>query len=179
MVGNSYGGEFCWRAALDRPDLIAKLVLIDSSGLSRAPEEFLPEEVKMREWGFAARLGYLLNSESRVAFALDPHFDGNAPKERTREVFLCLENRGNWNATIDLARDENGGRSGELNALTQPTLLLFGEHDVAYPPGTFGAAFERRISDARLVVVKGAGHYPHETRPAEVAALIDAFARGE
>lgn len=178
LVGNSYGGEFCWRAALDRPDLIARLVLIDSSGLPRAPEEFLPEEVKMREWGFAARLGYLLNSEPRVGHALDPHFDGGAPAERVREVFLCLENRGNWNATIDLARDEEGSRADELGSLVQPTLLVFGEGDIAYPPDTFGTEFARRIPDARLEVVEGAGHYPHESDPLVVARLIDAFARG-
>ena len=46
LVGNSYGGEFCWRAALDRPDLIARLVLIDSSGLPRAPEAPWPSQVR-------------------------------------------------------------------------------------------------------------------------------------
>ena len=44
----------------------------------------------MREWS-VARLGYLLNSEDRVAFALDPHFDGAADEDRVREVFLGLE----------------------------------------------------------------------------------------
>ena len=30
VVGNSYGGEFVWRAALDHPELIESLVLLDS-----------------------------------------------------------------------------------------------------------------------------------------------------
>lgn len=176
LVGNSYGGEFCWRAALDRPDLISKLVLIDCSGLPRTDDQFLPEEVKMREWS-VARLGYLLNSEERVAFALDPHFEGNADDERVREVFLGLENRTNWGAMIDLVRDENGERADELVNLSMPTLLIFGEHDQAYAPETFGREFERLIPDARLEVIAGAGHYPHEQRPAEVAGLILDFHR--
>lgn len=179
LVGNSYGGEFCWRAALDRPELVGRLVLIDSSGLHRTQEQFLSEEVKMRDWGFAARLGYLLNSEPRVASALDPHFEGGADDGRVHEVWLGLENRGNWNAMIDLVRDENGGREDELGDLAAPTLLVFGEHDEAYPPEVFGREFERRIPDARLEVVEGAGHYPHEQRPAEVARLLSAFASGE
>lgn len=176
LVGNSYGAEFCWRAAADRPDLISKLVLIDSSGLPRTEDQFLSEEVKMRDW-WVARYGYLLNSEERVAFALDPHFDGAADKERVRETFLGLENRGNWNAMIDLVRDENGERKDDLNTLQMPTLLIFGEHDQAYPPETFGSEFEERIPDARLHVIAGAGHYPHEQRPEEVAALILGFHR--
>ena len=174
LVGNSYGGEFCWRVALDHPELVSKLVLIDSSGLPRAREEFLSEEVKMREWS-VARLGYLVNSEPRVASALDPHFDGGADPERVREVFLGLENRANWNAMIDLVRDENGERAADLAALRAPTLLLWGEHDKAYPPAAFGRTFEERIPDARLVVIEGAGHYPHEQDPGRVAREILAF----
>ncbi len=176
LVGNSYGGEFCWRAALDHPDLIAKVVLIDSSGLPRTREQFLSEEVKMREWS-VARLGYLANSEPRVASALDPHFDGGADPGRVREVFLALQNRGNWNAMIDLVRDENGARAMELVGLGAPTLLIWGELDQAYPPDTFGATFAERIPSARLVVVEGAGHYPHEQAPATVAREILSFHR--
>lgn len=177
LVGNSYGGEFCWRAAVDRPDLVARLVLIDSSGLARSEDEFLPEEVKMRNWA-VARVGYVLNSEERVASALDPHFDGGADEQRVREVFLGLENRTNWNAMIDLVRDENGGRAGDLGRITAPTLLVFGERDQAYPPERFGREFERRIPDARLEVIEGAGHYPHEQRPERVGELVLAFHRG-
>lgn len=176
LVGNSYGGEFCWRAALDHPDLISKVVLIDSSGLPRTREQFLSEEVKMREWSIA-RLGYLANTEPRVASALDPHFDGAADPGRVREVFLALQNRGNWNAMIDLVRDENGSRALELADLDAPSLLIWGELDQAYPPATFGATFAERIPSARLVVVEGAGHYPHEQSPARVAREILAFHR--
>ena len=41
LVGSSYGGEFVWRAALNDPDLVAGLVLIDSSGYERR-EGMLP-----------------------------------------------------------------------------------------------------------------------------------------
>ncbi|QDV08042.1 Lipase 3 precursor [Planctomycetes bacterium Poly30] len=176
LVGNSYGGEFCWRVAADHPELVARLVLIDSSGLPRTDDQFLSEEVKMREWS-VARLGYLLNSEERVAFALDPHFDGHADPGRVHEVFLGLENRANWNAMIDLVRDENGARENDLARIQAPTLLLWGETDQAYPPDTFGRVFDERIPSSRLVVVEGAGHYPHEQQPALVAKEILALHR--
>ncbi len=176
LVGNSYGAEYCWRAAADHPDRIARLVLIDPSGLPRADDEYLSEEVKMREWS-VARLGYLANSEPRVASALDPHFNGHADPERAHEVFLGLQNRSNWNAMIDLVRDDNGDREHDLTKIQAPTLLLWGEHDEVYAPTTYGRTFEERIPNAQLVVIDGAGHYPHEQEPARVAKEILAFHR--
>jgi pimeloyl-ACP methyl ester carboxylesterase len=61
--------------------------------------------------------------------------------------------------------------------LRQPALLLWGAEDVAYRPERFGALFRDTIPDARLVLIEGAGHYPHEEKPAEVARAIAAFAR--
>ena len=142
--------------------------------MPRTADQFLSEEVKMREWR-VARLGYLANSEARVAYALDPHFDGAADKGRVHEVYLSLENAGNWNAMIDLVKDESGERELDLARVKAKTLLIWGEHDGAYAPETFGRVFEERIPDARLVVVEGAGHYPHEQEPGLVAAEILAF----
>lgn len=178
IVGNSYGGEFAWRAALDRPDRIARLVLMSSSGFPRRADEWFPEEVKMREMSLA-KIGWLLNARDRVRGALQPHFQVPVPDEHVEEVFVVCSNRENWSAMIDLARDENGLRAGDLAALKQPTLLLWGREDVAYPVERFARLFERTIPDARLLLVPRAGHYPQEEQPAFVAAALRAFARGD
>ena len=177
LVGNSYGGEFVWRAALDRPDLVGRVVLMSSSGFPRKDDEWFPEEVKMREMSLA-KIGWLLNSRDNVRGALQPHFQVPVPDEHVEEVFLVCENRDNWHAMIDLARDENGTRAGELARLGQPTLLLWGAQDIAYRPGTIGERFRSTLPDARLELVEGAGHYPQEEQPVEVARAIAAFARG-
>ena len=91
------------------------------------------------------------------------------------EVFLGLQNAANWNAMIDLVKDENGERQDDLAKIQAKTLLIWGEHDEAYGPEAFGRVFEEHIPDAELIVVEGAGHYPHEQEPALVAAKILAF----
>lgn len=177
LVGNSYGGEFVWRAALDDPERIARVVLMSSSGFEREDDEWLPEEVQMRQLSLA-KIGWILNSRERVRSALAPHFQTPVADEHVEEIYLVCANRDNWHAMIDLARDENGTRAPELARLRQPTLLLWGAQDVAYRPERFAALFERTIPDSRLVLLEGAGHYPQEERPAEVARAIAAFARG-
>lgn len=176
LVGSSYGGEFAWRAALNDPASIASLVLLDPSGYPRADGDWLPEEVEMREHPLA-KLGWLLNSRERVETALAPHFDP-IPPDRVDEFFLVCENRANWCAMIDLVRDEDGARAGELTSLAVPTLVVWGAEDIAYPLEDYGQRFAADIPGAELVVIEEAGHYPHEARPAAVVeALADFFAR--
>ncbi len=176
IVGQSYGGEFAWRAALDAADRVSRVVLMSSSGFTRRNDEWLPEEVKMREMSLA-KFGWLLNSRDRLRPALDLHFESPSPHDRLEEYFLVCENSDDWRAMIDLARDENGTRSGDLARMKQPVLLLWGDRDIAYKPERFGKLFAQTIPGARWKPVPDAGHYPHEERPAFVAAAINEFAR--
>jgi len=174
LVGSSYGGEFAWRAALDVPERIERLVLIDASGYRREDDEFLSEERAMRRLPLA-RYGYALNSRDRIRAALEPHFRAAVDPQRVEEVFTVCENADNWRAMVDLVRDEDGGRAAEIADLAQPTLLVWGADDLAYPPERFAARFAGDIASARLVVVPGTGHYPHVEEPARVVAEIVRF----
>lgn len=174
LIGHSYGGEFAWRAALDNPERVSELVLLDSAGYPRRDDEWLPEERKMRDWSIAT-WGWLFNSRERIRTALQPHFSDPVSDERLEEMYLCCNHRGNWRAMVQLARDENGLRAGELTRIPQRTLLVWGERDIAYGIERFARQFERDIPGARLAIVEGAGHYPHEERPDEVARLLREF----
>ena len=175
LVGQSYGGEFAWRAARDHPGRVAGLAIMSSSGYERAEGDWLPEEVEMRENGLAD-YGWLLNSRSRVERALAPHFQ-QIPPERTEEFFLVCENRSNWHAMIDLARDENGDREDDIAGISVPTLVLWGADDAGYDPVAYGERFARDIPDAEFRLVEGSGHYPQEERPAETARALAEFFR--
>lgn len=173
IVGNSYGGEFAWRAALNTPGDFASLTVIDSSGYARRPEEFLPEEVEMRENGLAG-IGYLINSRERILTALEPHYD-TVPEGRVEEVFLVAENRDNWLAMVDLVRDEEGHRQDEISNITTPTLVVWGENDIAYDLDRFGRRFAEDLPYSTLVVFPGTGHYPHETRRDEFLKTVEDY----
>jgi pimeloyl-ACP methyl ester carboxylesterase len=164
LVGHSYGGEVAWRAALDHPELVASLVLVDSSGLPRADHEWLPEELAMRENPLAG-WGWLLSSQERVRTALAPHFRGEIPDGTLEEFTLASSNAANWRTMVALARDENGTRAGELGRLDVPTLLVWGAADVAYPVERFARRFLDAIPDAELVIVEDGGHYIPEEDP--------------
>ena len=173
LVGHSYGGEFCWRAALNAPELFASLTLMSSSGWERRDGDWLPEEEVMRN-NPLAKLGWRLNSVERIETALEPHYR-EIPPDRAEEVFLVCSNADNWKAMVDLARDENGEREGELEAIAVPTLVLWGADDVAYPLEVYGQRFDAAIPESELVVLETTGHYAHEERPAAVSAELERF----
>ncbi|MFT5291161.1 MAG: pimeloyl-ACP methyl ester carboxylesterase [Planctomycetota bacterium] len=173
LVGSSYGGEFAWRAALNEPERIESLVLLDSSGVRRRDQDWLSEEILMRE-NSLAKIGWRLNSRDRIESALVPHFR-ELPPDRVEEFFLVCENAHNWKAMVDLARDENGERESELVSMQPPTLLLWGAEDVAYPVEYYGQRFADAIPRAELVILPNTGHYPHEERPGEVVRILTAF----
>jgi 3-oxoadipate enol-lactonase len=173
LLGTSYAGEFVWRAALNDPDLIASLTLIDSSGIRRRDQDWLSEEMVMRE-NSLAKWGWLLNSSDRIEAALAPHFQ-ELPPDRVEEFLIVCENSENWSAMIDLVRDENGDREGELAQIVAPTLILWGADDIAYPLAYYGQRFAKEIPRSELVVLPETGHYPHEERPAEVLQILYKF----
>lgn len=174
LVGQSYGGEFAWRAALDAPERVAKLVLLDSSGYRRGDGEWLPEEHKLREWP-GAQYGYVLNDRERIRPALQLHFGEPIAEDQLDEMFLCCDNSDNWRAMTELCRDENGTREAEIAKIAQPTLLVWGAKDIAYTIDKVARRFERDIAGSRLVLVENAGHYPHEERVDDVRRALREF----
>ena len=64
----------------------------------------------------------------------------------------------------------------DLPRLRTPLLLVTGDADRTVPPSQ-SAAVRDLVPGATLATLPGLGHLAHEERPAEVAALIEVFAR--
>jgi pimeloyl-ACP methyl ester carboxylesterase len=78
---------------------------------------------------------------------------------------------------VDLARDENGTREGDIAKLSMPVHLIWGADDIAYPVETVAKRFAKDIAKSELLVIPGCGHYPHETVPALLAEKMRDFYR--
>jgi pimeloyl-ACP methyl ester carboxylesterase len=66
--------------------------------------------------------------------------------------------------------------AANLPNFTRPLLMINGGNDLTIPPAT-AERVSQLVHGARVVQMPGLGHLAHEERPAEVAALIVAFAR--
>jgi 2-succinyl-6-hydroxy-2,4-cyclohexadiene-1-carboxylate synthase len=171
-VGYSLGGRLCLRLALDRPDLVRALVLIGASpGIAGAAER---AERRAADEALAERV-----EREGVAAFLDRWLAGPLFATLPAAAAGRAERLANPAAGLAYALRELGTGAQEplwdrLPGLRPPTLLAAGALDAK-----FAALAERMAAAigpaARVALVPGAGHAAHLERPAEVAALVEAF----
>ena len=162
LVGNSMGGRVALQLALDHPERVSGLVLINSSGLK------LPgiPTVNVREMApaeFASRLFYRTPEQASSRGALAERFVDSPEQQQARQTMLRL--------TAGPLRQDMQERLGDLQA---PTLGVWGEGDRIIPP-VYGEAFASAIPNAQLAVLPRAGHVPMLERPGAVNEVMAPF----
>lgn len=172
-VGYSLGGRLCLRLALDRPDLVERLVLISASpGVASAGE---------RERRIAAdeRLAQEAERDGVEPF-LERWLDQRVFETLPREAAM-LEDRRRGNTVHRIAHQLRALGQGKqeplwsrLGTLEMPVLIVSGAYDRKYCEiaEQMGAA----IPHARVETIPRAGHAVHLERPVEVAELLASWA---
>jgi 2-succinyl-6-hydroxy-2,4-cyclohexadiene-1-carboxylate synthase len=174
-VGYSLGGRLCLRLALDRPELVAALVLLGASpGIAdpaaraerRAADETLAAGIERD--GVAAFLERWLAGP--LFATLPPARAGLADRLANTPAGLA-------SALRLLGAGAQAPLWDRLAGLRCPTLLVAGALDGKF--AAIAAEMATAIGPAaRRALVPGAGHAAHLERPAEVAALLDGFLTG-
>ncbi|MCJ8280402.1 MAG: alpha/beta hydrolase [Rivularia sp. ALOHA_DT_140] len=170
LVGASMGGAAAIDFTLTYPQIVEKLVLIDSAGLTGGspisklmfpPLDYLATEfLKNRK---------IRQSISRTAY--------KNKQLATEDALYCgalhLE-MSSWNKAL-IAFTKSGGyqpfKTNQLQEIKQQTLILWGDNDKIL--GTKDAhRFERAIPNSTLIWIKESGHVPHLEQPQETAKEI-------
>lgn len=179
LVGNSLGGRIAWQTALRRPELVERLVLIDSRGYP-IDEATLPLAWKI------ARIPILRSLMTRIPLRRltekgvrriygDP--EKVTPRLIDRYYELALR-PGNRRALMKLFQQEEFADWGRIRTIAIPTLILWGRLDPQISPSD-AERFHHDIAGSQLVVFDRLGHVPHEEDPSISAEALEAFlARG-
>ncbi len=171
VAGLSWGGTIAEELYRRHPELMATLILIDSYAGWKGS---LPEdEVRARVEGARQML-------SAPAEEFDPTLPGLFAGDPPAEFLTLLER-----ISADV-RPESLGKQVAIMAETDqrdllpriaiPTLLIWGALD-ARSPLTVARQLEEAIPDAKLVIVRGAGHVSHLERPERVNEAVREFCR--
>lgn len=176
VIGWSLGGLLAMQLALERPELVRRLVLISSTArFSQAPDWQAAMTVTALR-GFARAL--LEDQQATVQRFLALQVRGS--ENERRQLRLLKEAL----ATRPPARPA-ALRSGlkileqddlrcRLSAIRQSCLLLYGQHDRIVPPAV-GAGMNALLPQAAGHVVAGAGHAPFLSHPDATQQLLEAF----
>lgn len=170
LVGASMGGATAIDLALTYPEIVKKLVLIDSAGLAGGsplsklmfpPLDYLATQFlsNMKVRDRVARIGY----KNQSLASLDALY--------CAALHLQMPN---WHQAL-IAFTKSGGYSAfrfkKISQIVQKTLILWGDSDKIL--GTKDAIrFKRAIPQSTLTWIQDCGHLPHLEQPQITAQHI-------
>lgn len=176
LAGNSFGGNLAWKIAVDHPQRVSKLVLVDAAGYPFDPASMpigfkiaqIPALRPMMEHTLPRSM---IESSVRNVYG-DPSKVTPELVDRYQELTL---RSGNRSALVERFRQSPSGEfTAQIPQVRQPTLILWGGQDRLIPPDN-ALRFQRDIAGSRLVMFDALGHVPHEEDPEQTVAAVQAF----
>ncbi|GAA3713578.1 alpha/beta fold hydrolase [Gordonia hankookensis] len=170
VVGNSLGGNIAWNLAVDHPDRVRGLVLVNATGY---PGKSLPLALRLARNPIGRALLTHANSTGAVARHLrsivGPGSTQVVDAAMVQRVHAMMTRPGNQQAFIDFACTDQVDRTTELPGIRMPTLVLRSA-DID------GQHFARDIPDAREAVNSQTGHLIPDEDPDWLSDRIRDFA---
>jgi pimeloyl-ACP methyl ester carboxylesterase len=161
FIGHSHGGRVAIRLAATAPELVERLVLVDSAGI--------------RPWrGPTYHARVMAFKTARRLLQSGPLRGSGAVQEWLGERFGSADYRQAGTMRGTLVRLVNEDLRAFLPRVGAPTLLIWGERDDQTPLAD-GRLIERLIPDAGLVVFPGAGHFAYADDPGRFCRIVSHF----
>lgn len=177
LAGHSMGGIIAACSAIESPERIEALVLIEPGFYSKGIPAFLGHLV----FPFDRLMARLFYTRSfRKAFLSGSYYDTALVTDEVVEAYtLPTKTPG---ALDSLVRMFNYIGAGQFENITgridRPTLIVWGENKrKANMTDSLQTAsrIQREIAGSRLVLIAECGHYVQEEKPAELAQALDDF----
>lgn len=174
VVGLSMGGRIAQDLHARHPERVATLVLCGTRSDFTATMDpgTRADFIRMRQAPLLAGAEPADIADAVAGSLVGPNA-GAAARARLRASVAALR-KGSYLKTIEasLAFD----RDADVERISAPTLLLYGEHDRLTPP-ELGRALHARIAGSRFAVIRDAGHLPNLERPEAFNAALLGFLR--
>jgi 2-succinyl-6-hydroxy-2,4-cyclohexadiene-1-carboxylate synthase len=167
-IGYSMGGRFGLHLALDRPELVERLVLIGATpGIEEATEREARRVADDERATRIERIGLEAFLDEWLAQPLFAHLPADQSGRSARLT----------NTTSGLASSLRLAGTGQqtplwdrLGELAMPVLVMAGEHDDKF--SQVGTRMTSMIDQATFATVPAAGHAAHLERPDAAARLV-------
>jgi pimeloyl-ACP methyl ester carboxylesterase len=177
LAGNSLGGGIAWRTAVQHPERVSRLVLVDASGYplqsTSVPLGFRLAQIEWLKPVMSKLLPRrMIESSVRNVYA-DPAKVTPELVDRYHELTLRAGNRESLTQRMKL-RETDAQSAGLIKTIQQPTLIVWGAQDRLITEAS-GQRFHQDITGSQYVVLDGLGHVPQEEDPARSVAPVLKF----
>ncbi|HEY0514802.1 MAG TPA: alpha/beta hydrolase [Thermoanaerobaculia bacterium] len=164
LTGISLGGWMATRLALDHPERVSRLALIDSGGYRDQDWDTIQSLVTVRDLAGVDRLYQALFV--RVPWMM----------RLSRATFLkAYTSRAVRSALAGLSEADTFD-AADLARLRMPTALIWAERDGLFTAAT-GRAMAAALSQGHLEIIPGRGHAIHMEDPRALVAALQRFRR--
>ena len=182
LGGNSMGGGVTLAYTLAYPQHVSSLILVDAAG-TLLPKTAADKVDYPIAFDLAGRwyTDWILENITPRSLAAEGLSKSVSVKSIVTEdavdrYWELVRHPGNRRATgLRFAWYRmNGSRDLQVEAITQPALVIWGDEDTLIPVEA-GRALHTRLPNSTLKVFKGVGHLPMEEVPSETAAAVADF----
>ena len=154
IVGHSFGGRVGILLASKYPDLIKKLVLVDSAGIKK--------EYPGRE---------------KIAKIVKPLFKPKFMHSLRKKIYKQIGSE-DYVATSEMTETYikviDQDLTPELSKIIQPTLLIWGHDDMATPISD-AKIINEKIKNSKLEILENAGHFSFLDQPEKFSEILEKF----
>jgi len=179
LGGNSLGGSIAWNYALQYPDRVVALILVDAGGYpaSKTTKRESPVAFKLATMPVVKNLFRYVLPRSVIEKSIanvygDPSLISDELINRYYELSL---HPGNRQAFIDRMSSRSKPTDTLLiKRLQMPALVMWGDRDLLIPLEC-AYKFQRDLPNDTLVVFKDLGHVPMEENPLLTVEVVKQF----
>ena len=180
VVGSSYGGAVASTVALDYPERVEKLVLVDAVCNDDVLNKAILKLASVRGVG-EVLTSFFLDSKAfhkmRMKATLAPANHHLITQDRIDSVHRPLAAADAHRSVLATSRSWDACRiQDDAQYINQPTLIIWGEQDNVIPIQNGERLFDS-ILNSRFVVFKDCGHVPPEENPELFVDLVSEFCR--
>ncbi|MFV0389733.1 MAG: alpha/beta fold hydrolase [Pyrinomonadaceae bacterium] len=178
LIGSSYGGAVAAWYALDNPERVEKLVLVD------AVTNDDPKKMAILRLANLPGVGELLtpfmaDSKTFMKIRMKGTFDSNnrhlVTDDRVESSIRPLRAADGHNSILTTSRNWHAARiENDAYLIEQPTLLIWGENDKVIPLSNGERLYDDMLN-SRLVIFKNCGHLPPEELPRLFTEVVIEF----
>lgn len=183
LVGGSMGGFFVLAAGIDHPERVRRIVLSGAAvGTTKDMGEMLKKicsSIEAAEEFMRGRDNMQAQMDQyRYMFNVDPGIVPDIYYEARIAGLRLPSEQGTWATLLTRVGSAEGIRPevylfDELRRIQSPTLVLWGDHDLAPPEA--GQAVAEVIPNGRFLLMEGGGHFPQLEAPELMSEAIVEF----
>jgi pimeloyl-ACP methyl ester carboxylesterase len=166
LAGNSMGGYISWNFAVQYPEKVKRLILLDSAGYPFEP----PMIIELLRTPILKDMMAFITPKFIVAQTLDEVYgDISKITDETIDRYHQLMLRaGNRTAVVSVLKSIGNMKNDKIKELEMPTLIQWGRVD-AWIPLEHSERFAADIEGSKMITYPGVGHMPMEEIPQQTA----------